>query len=98
MSTELPRYVVRTVSGYALHPSAREVGGLKSRKPPVSYLVLDRLDCYRLIREFAPTDGRGSSTLGREPVRRQAAEKLAARLNAEYEQFLATLGNGGAAA
>src|SRR5438874_6144931 len=78
--TEEPRYVVRSVMGYAIDPSVTgRTGG--NLAPPTSYYVLDRVYAWRVVASFdSPAKGgdrRGSSS------RRQRAEARAAELNAE---------------
>lgn len=68
------RFVVRSVTGWRILP-----GGLGG-KEGTDYVVLDSACCYRII----ATVNVGQDGHGGNDFRRRKAERLAAKLNAEY--------------
>lgn len=74
-----PRYVVSSVTGFTLTPNGR---------PAVTiYAVLDRVNCYRVVKEWSRESGwaRSSKEGGRQ------AQQLAEQMNRDHDTWLESL-------
>jgi hypothetical protein len=80
------RYIARSVTGFPITPTTIENGRNTRTKPSTLWYVLDSAYCYRIVAAFTKNVG------SRNKVRPEAAAHLlAARLNAEENEWRASL-------
>lgn len=83
MTLDLPRYELRSITGYTLGMASGE------GKLGTTYWVADRWKCYREVPLLAIKQGRQVYTGHKITTRKAQAERNCERLNAEHEAWLA---------